>query len=253
MEGLAFTEASIAAWLWVFARVAGWATLDPLLARLPLFLRLMIAAVLAAAFLPSVIPASTIPPFSLAGGWALSLEWLLGALLALVVRIIFAAVEAILVWFGQTATGGLLALTEEQAQYTDPGLHQLAWWLAVLAFLAANGHLLIVNALIQGIANAPVAAMSSAEGAGPLIEGAGWIFAAGFQLSLPLLVFALLLHLSLGIIARTQPGVDMFSTGLALGTLGLLLALTWAVPLIAAGIQQGLEHMQPWLTIGMKH
>lgn len=251
MEGLAFTEAGIAAWLWVFARVAGWATLDPLLARLPLFLRLMIAAVLAAAFLPSVIPASTIPPFSLAGGWALSLEWLLGALLALVVRIIFAAVEAILVWFGQTATGGLLALTEEQAQYTDPGLRQLAGWLALLAFLSANGHLLIVDALMQGIVHMPVATLPSALGASQLIEGAAWMFAAGVQLALPLLVFTLLLHLALAMIARTQPGIDMFSTGLALGTLGMLLALIWAVPLIAVGIQQGVVQMQPWLALGM--
>ena len=251
MQALALSEASIAAWLGVFAMVAGWAMLDPLLARLPLFLRLMLAAVLAAALLPSVIATPIVAPFSLAGGLALSLQWLLGALLALCVRILFAATEAVLVWFGQTASGGLLALTEEQAHYTDPGLRQLAWWLAVLAFLAANGHLLIVDALMQSLSHTPVATLPPAAAARQLIEGAGWIFAAGIQLALPLLVFALLLHLSLAIIARTQPGVDMFSTGLALGALGMLVALTWAVPLIAVGIQQGLVKMQPWLTLGM--
>ena len=246
MDALALSEAGIAAWLTVFARVAGWAMLDPLLARLPMFLRLMVAAVLAAALLPSVNPAPVVSPFSLAGGLALSVQWSLGALLALVVRLIFAASQALLTWFSQTATGGLLALTEEQARYTEPGLRQLAWWLAVLAFLAANGHLLIVNALMQGVAHASVAPLSTV-GVRELIDGAGWIFATGIQLALPLLVFALLLHLSLAIISRTQPGVDMFSAGLAIGALGLLVALTWAVPLIAVGIQQGLMRMQPWL------
>ena len=246
MEVLALSEAGIAAWLPVFARVAGWAMLDPLLARLPLFLRLMVAAVLAAALLPGVHPASGVSPFSLAGALALSMQWSLGALLAVVVRVIFAAAQALLTWFGQTATGGLLALTEEQARYTDPGLRQLAWWLAVLAFLAANGHLLVVNALMQGIAHTGVAP-SSTLGVRELIDAAGWIFATGIQLALPLLVFALLLHLSLAIVARTQPGVDMFSTGLVLGALALLLGLTWAVPLVAVGIQQGLVHMKLWL------
>ena len=248
MEGVALTETAIAAWLLVFARTAGWAMFDPLMARLPLLLRVMVAAVLAAALLPNIISPPVVAPFSLEGGMALGLQCLLGAMLALCVRIIFAAVEAMLAWFSQTASGGLLTLTEEQSEYTNPALRQLAWWVAVLAFLSANGHLLIMNALIQGISHAPLAALPSADGARKVIEGASWIVAAGLQLALPLLVFALLLHLSLAIIARTQPGVDMFSTGLALGTLGMLVALAWSMPLIAAGIQQGLVQMGPWLS-----
>jgi flagellar biosynthetic protein FliR len=109
---------------------------------------------------------------------------------------------------------------------------------------------LIVNALMQGIAHLPVATLSAGVGARQIIEGAGWLFAAGIQIALPLLVFVLLLHLTLAMIARTQPGVDMFSTGLGVGALGLLVALVWGVPLIAAGIQQGLVQMQAWLTLG---
>ena len=251
MDVLVLSDAGIAAWLTVFARVAGWAMLDPLLARLPLSLRLIIAAVLAAALFPSVTSLSTVTPFSLAGLLALTLEWLLGATLALTVRIIFAAMEAMLAWVGQTATGGLLTLTEEQANYTDAGLRQWAWWLAVLAFLSANGHLLIVNALMQSIVQLPVASFLSGVNASQIVEGAAWIFAAGVQIALPLLVFILLIQLSLAIIARTQPGVDMFSSGLAVGALGLLVALVWAVPLIAIGIQQGLEQMQGWLASGI--
>lgn len=248
LEVLAFTQAGMAAWLYVFARVAGWAMLDPLLGRLPVFLRVMFAAVLAAALLPGVAHTQPVSPFSFAGGMALGLEWLLGALMALCVRMIFAAMKAVLVWFGQTATGGLLALTPEQAGCADASLRHLAWWLAVLAFLAANGHLLVINALIKSVSAMPVAALPAPDGIRQVIDGAGWIFAAGIQLALPLLVFALLLHLSLGIVARTQPGVDMFSTGLGLGVLGMLAALIWAVPLIAAGIQHGLVQMQSWLT-----
>jgi flagellar biosynthetic protein FliR len=246
MTVVAFTQSAIAAWLFVFARVAGWAVFDPVLGRLPLFIRLMLAAVLAMALLPTVgVP--RVEPFGLAGGVALALECLLGALLALMIRMLFAATAAILVWAGQTATGGLLALTTEQAEPADRSLRQLAWWLATLAFLAANGHLLAIHAIQQSLIHAPVATLPSADSARQIIEGAGWIFAAGVQLALPLLVFALLLHLALGMLARSQPGVDFFSMGLTLGALGLLAALLWAVPLIALGIEQGLARVQPWL------
>lgn len=251
MDVLALNEAGIAAWLALFARVAGWAMLDPLLARLPMALRLIIAAVLAAALLPSVAAVNPVSPFSLAGWLALTLEWLLGALLALCVRIVFAATQAMLAWVSHGASGGLLTLTEAQTQHSDYALQQWAWWLAVLAFLSANGHLLIVNALIQSIAHLPVATLVSDVNARQIVEGAGWLFAAGLQIALPLLVFVLLIHLSLAIVARTQPGVDMFSTGLTVGALALLVALVWAVPLIAAGIQQGLAQMQGWLRFSL--
>ena len=248
MDVLALSEAGIVAWLAVFARVAGWAMLDPLLARLPMFLRLMIAGVLAAALLPGVTALPAVSPFSLAGLLALTLEWLLGALLALCVRIVFAATQVLLAWISHGATGGLLTLTEEQAQHSETGLRQWAWWLAVLAFLSANGHLLIVNALIQSIVHLPVATLASDVNASQLVEGAGWLFAAGLQIALPLMVFVLLIQLSLAIVARTQPGVDMFSTGLTVGALTLLVALVWVVPLIAALIQQGVVQMQGWLS-----
>ena len=48
------TEASLAVWLFAFARLAGWALFDPLTGRLPLPLRLFIAAVLAAVLAPGL-------------------------------------------------------------------------------------------------------------------------------------------------------------------------------------------------------
>jgi flagellar biosynthetic protein FliR len=248
MAVIAFAQSGIAAWLFVFARLAGWSTLDPVLARLPVLLRLAIAAVLAAALLPSA-GVQRVEPFSLAGGVALALEWLLGALLALAVRMLFAATQAALVWIGQGASGGLLALTDAQAAPANRSLRQLGWWLAVLAFLAANGHLIVIHALQQSLIHAPVATLPSAATIRQLFDGAGWIFAAGFQLALPLLAFALLLQLAFGMLARTQPGVDMLSMGLTLGALGLLAALLWAVPLIALGIEQGLARLQLWLPL----
>ncbi|MBU1263517.1 MAG: flagellar biosynthetic protein FliR [Gammaproteobacteria bacterium] len=240
------SEASLALWLFAFARLAGWAVFDPLTGRLPLLLRLFIAAVLAAVLAPG-LAIDAIDPFSVQGMLALGLEGVWGAALALCVRLVFAAVEAILVWTGHTATGGLLTLTAEQAAPADAAWRALAGWLAAMAFLGASGHLLIVDALRDSFAVMPVAVLPAATDLRQLAEAASWLFATGVQLALPLLALALLIQLALGIVARTTPGLDMFSVGLGIAALGLMAAWVWAVPLVAHGVGLGIEQLAGWL------
>jgi flagellar biosynthetic protein FliR len=240
------SEASVGAWLFVFARVAGWAVFDPLVGRLPVFLRLLLAAVLAAVLAPGVsMPA--LAPFTLPGVLALGLEAVWGAALALCVWLVFAAVAAALTWTGHTATAGLLTLTDAQAAAMDAPWRALAGWLVALAFLGANGHLLVVDALRSSLALMPVAVLPAPSDLAQLGEAGGWLFATGVQLALPLLALALLIQLALAIVARTTPGLDVFSVGLGVAALGLLVVWTWAVPLVARGVDRGIEQLGDWV------
>ena len=240
------SEANLAAWLFAFARLAGWAVFDPLTGRLPLLLRLFMAAVLAAVLTPG-LAIDAVAPFSVAGMLALGMEAVWGAALALCVWLVFAAVAAVLLWTGHTATGGLLTLTAGQAVPADAAWRALAGWLAALAFLGASGHLLVVDALRDSFAAMPAAVLPAAADLRQLAESAGWLFATGAQLALPLLALALLIQLAFGIVARTTPGLDMFSAGLGIAALGLMAAWVWAVPLIAHGVGLGLEQLAGWL------
>ncbi|HWR77947.1 MAG TPA: flagellar biosynthetic protein FliR, partial [Thiobacillus sp.] len=92
-----------------------------------------------------------------------------------------------------------------------------------------------------------IAASHPASDLRQLAEAASWLFATGVQLALPLLALALLIQLAFGIVARTTPGLDMFSVGLGVATLGLMAAWVWAVPLVAHGVGLGLEQLAGWL------
>jgi len=241
------TEAGLSVWLFAFARLAGWTVFDPLIGRLPLLLRLFLAAVLAVVLAPGLMPGTT-APFPVQGLLALSMGATRGAALALCVWLVFAAVSAALVWTGHTATGGLLALTAEQAGSTDAAWRALAGWLAAMAFLAASGHLLIVHALRDSFVAMPVAVLPAAADVRQLAEAGSWLFATGVQLALPLLALALLIQLAFGIVARAVPGLDMFSVGLGLAALGLTAAWVAAVPLLARGVGLGISQLTGWLT-----
>ncbi len=247
MSALPLSEASVGAWLFVFARLAGWTLFDPLTGRLPVSLRLMLAAVLAAVLTPAAAIETTIQPFSVPGLLALGLEVLWGAALALCVWLVFAAATAALAWSGHTATAGLLTLTAEQAAPADAAWRALAGWLAALAFLGASGHLLVVDALRDSLAVMPVALLPAAADLRQLAEAGGWLFATGVQLALPLLALALLVQLAFGIVARTTPGLDMFSAGLGIAALGLMVAWIWAVPLLAQGVGLGIQQLADWI------
>jgi len=240
------TEAGLAAWLFAFARLAGWTVFDPLVGRLPLLLRLFLAAVLAAVLAPGLALGAT-APFTLQGMLALGMEVAWGAALALCVWLVFAAVSAALVWTGHTATGGLLALTAEQAAPADAAWRALAGWLAAMASLGASGHLLVVHTLRDSFAAMPVAILPAATDLRQLAEAGSWLFATGVQLALPLLALALLVQLAFGIVARTTPGLDMVSVGLGVAALGLVAIWIAAVPLLAHGVGVGIEQLTGWL------
>lgn len=239
------TEAALMAWGFAFARLAGWTLFDPLLARLPVAGRLMLAAALAAALAPGLAT----PPASALGAAVLpmlALEVLWGAGLALGVAVVLTLTRLVVLWTGHTATAGLLTLTPQQGETSDAAWRALAGWLAVLAFLGAGGHLLVVAALRESFAVLPVAALPAMEDLRSLVESAGWLFATGAALALPLLALALLVQLAFFVLARTTPGLDMFSMGLGLAAVGLLAAWVVAVPVIARGMSDGLAQMSLW-------
>lgn len=240
------SEAGLAAWPYVFARLAGWTLLDPLTGRLPVALRLLLAAVLALALMPAQTLAAP-PPFTVAGLVALGLEFAWGGALALCVWLVFAAAAAALSWTGHTATAGLMTLTAGQTAPADAAWRALAGWLAAMAFLGASGHLLVVDALRDSFTAMPLAVLPEAATLRQLAEAGAWLFAAGLQLALPLLAFVLLVQLAFALVARTTPGLDMFSAGLGIAGVVLVLAWIWAVPRISQGVASALEQLATWI------
>lgn len=243
---LVLTQPLIETWLFVFARLLGWAAIDPFLGRLPWSLRLLLAGALAWAWVPGQI-APEADPVSAVGLLALASAFLTGAALGFAARLLVAVVETALPYVGLTSGLGLTQVEDGQQGGLDPVLQALAWWLALLAFFSANGHLLVVQAIDASFEAIPAAALPAAASTMNLVEAGSTLLAAALQLSLPLLVLVLLAHLALAILSRTLPGVDGFSVGLTVGTLAMLGGLAMAAPLLVSGFSGLLARLLPQL------
>ena len=216
-------------WLYALARFAGWASLDPVLgaARLPWFLRLGLAGALAAVTPP--LAGQGLEPLSVAGGVALTLEFLLGASFALVLRILLGAAQTALAWGVQSAGWGGYAAYAGAAPASVQLLRRLGFWLALLVFLGANGEALLVHALLKSLSVLPPGQWGLAVPLDAQRLGAAF-FAIALQLALPWLALALMAQMAFAVLARLLPGVDAYAHGYAWLAMVFLFSLAWLLP-----------------------
>lgn len=162
----------------------------------------------------------------------LSGEVLLGAMIGLIGRMVFTAVE-----YGGTVIGyqmGFAAanIFDPQSERQTALISQFQNVFAILIFLAIDGHHVFFQVAIESYKILPPGAFNiSGEAIPYLLELSSRIFYLGIQFSAPILVVLLLSGLILGILARVFPQLNVFllsfplNIGLSFTVIGLTLPL----------------------------
>ncbi len=157
-------------------------------------------------------------------------EVLMGALLALVSRLIFIAIE-----YGANIIGfqmGFAAanIYDPQNQSQLQLISQLQNIFASLIFLIINGHFIIFQAMMRSFEMLPPGKISLAGDAVPyLMQLTSKMFMLGMQFAAPVLAVLLLSNLILGILARVFPQLNVFmlsfpiNISVALGAMAITL------------------------------
>jgi flagellar biosynthetic protein FliR len=110
--------------------------------------------------------------------------------------------------------------------------------LAMLIFVAVDGHLLMISALADSFQALPIGdAPIAGQGWMVLVVGGGQIFASGLMLSLPLVTALLTINLAMGILNRASPQFSIFAVGFPL----TLLAGIWMLQLLMPHLAGFLE------------
>ena len=109
----------------------------------------------------------------------------------------------------------------------------------ILTLLAADGHHDMLTALVQSFQTLPIdSSPVAAAGLRVVVEWAGEIFRAGLMLSMPVVGALLVANVSMGVLTRAAPQLNIFAVGfpvtLGLGFLMLYLSLPLIVPAIEA-------------------
>ncbi len=252
---ISFTSAQWSAWLAAFifplARILAVIASTPLLGdkEVPLQVRIGLGVLLTVIVAPTLQIPAAIDPGSLQGLLMLLEQVLVGVVMGFTVRIIFTAVEMAGEVAGLQMGLGFASFYDPQNASFQPVLAQFLGVIVSLAFLAMDGHLLVLAALADSFQSFPIGtAMLSATGLHTLVSWSGSLFADALQISLPILAALMMTNLALGILTRSAPQLNLFAVGfpitLGMGFLVLALSMPYFRPLIEHFSHAGLSAMQ---------
>jgi flagellar biosynthetic protein FliR len=227
---VSFLPALAATFMLVFARIGTMVMLLPGLGEMsmPVRVRLTVALVLSAMFLPLHRAAYTIDLKEL-GPVLLMLghEIIIGAILGLTARLSISALQvAGAVVAQQMGLGFVTAVDPSQGQQNVIVANFLSM-LGVTLIFATDLHYLVIAALNDSYRLfAPGAAILVGDVASLMTQTVAGAFKVGIQLAAPFLVFGLLFNLGLGLLSRLMPQMQVFFVGLPLSILlGFLILL----------------------------
>ena len=244
----------IVAFFWPFVRMLALISTAPLFSEhaVPRTAKVGLAALLAIVIAPTLGALPSVPLVSAGGFWILIQQVLVGAAMGFSMRLVFAIVQA-----AGEYTGLQMGLSF--ASFFDPTsggqtmvLARLLNVMAMLIFLALDGHLTLIMTLAESFGVLPIADAPLTAGGWYLLASAGsQIFSGGLMLALPIVATLLTLNLAMGILNRVSPQFSIFSVGFPvtlLAGMGMLqILMQYLAPFLAPRFAGGMEFILQFL------
>jgi flagellar biosynthetic protein FliR len=130
-----------------------------------------------------------------------------------------------------------------------PVVGQFYTVLATMLFLILNGHLILVDTLVQSFKTMPIGAFSlQPEKLWQIVLWSKWIFIAALAIALPSITALLLVNVAFGVMTRASPQLNIFAVGfpitILLGFIAILASLPYFVPKFQEILNQAFSFMR---------
>ncbi len=225
-------DALLVLFFYPFVRILAWLMFDPLLGNraAPMRVRVVLALALTMAVAPILPPAPQVALVSGDGLLILLQQIAIGAVLGFSLRIVFAMVEVAGQFMGMQMGLSFATLFDPINGAQTPVASQFLVLTTVLILFAFNGHHLVIEALARSFVEIPVGTTIAASGFVVVAHWAGAMFSTGLHIALPVTAALLATNLTIGMMSRAAPQLNIFAVGfpLTLGAGFLVLYFTLA-------------------------
>lgn len=194
---------------------------------IPMRVKLVLALVMTMIITP-LIPVSA---FNQAGTGEMILavaeQILIGFVMGFILKLVFSAIETGGHLVGQTMGLGFAQMVDPSNGVTIPVISQFYTLLATLMFLALNGHLVMIDILVESFHVLPVMGGKLGQGViWALLESALWLFKGAVLIALPVMTSLLLVNIAFGVVMRSAPQMNIFVIGFPIAImLGFLIIM----------------------------
>lgn len=238
-------------------RVVGFTMVAPIFSTgfVPKRVRLGLSVMIALVVMPNLTPDLHFDPISLAGGLMILQQVMVGVVLGFVMQIIFAAIVNAGQLVGMQMGLGFAQMMDPASGVVVPVVSQFYNLMGVLLFLAMNGHLVLIQVLVDSFSILPVGAGGLPTSAFINIAYFGsWMFSGAIIIALPAILSLLMISVVMGVITKATPQMNIFAVGFAIsiiaGFIIILVTLSSAFPQMARLFGEGFILMRTMLSDG---
>jgi flagellar biosynthetic protein FliR len=248
MQPVLLDASDISQWVarlwWPVLRVGGFVASAPIASEATIPGPVKIALSLGLAFILG--PLAPVPPglsvFSGAGALAAVQEVFIGIAIGMVMRLAFEA----LAFAGQSVSLtmglGFASLVDPAHGAETPVLGQLFTIFGTLAYLAMNGHLVLIGALAMSFRTLPIGGPNVDENLlWSLAEWGARVFETGLLIALPAVIALVIVNLAIGVVTRAAPQLNLFGIGFTITLISGFLVLIVGLDGLMAGISSLLD------------
>ena len=251
---ISFTSAQVDVWIaaffWPFFRILALVATAPFFGArgIPAATKIGFAFLLTILVAPLVGPLPQVPPASGQGLFIVVQQLMIGFAMGLAIRVVFSAIEMAGHIMGLQMGLGFATFFDPQNSAQVPVMGQFLGIVAMLLFLAINGHLLVITALVESFQVLPIGLHPLAsEGWRTLALWGGEIFRGGVMIALPVIAVLMMVNVALAILTRAAPQLNIFAVGfpltLAVGFVVISLSVSYLLPIFSSMIETAIMTM----------
>lgn len=236
---ITFSEAQLVAWLspvlWPFLRVLALFTAMPILSMrvVPVRVRIALAFLIAVAAQPMLAGQPLVAINSPQALGAVLQQVGIGLMMGFAVRLVFAAVELAGEVVGLQMGLNFAAFFDPASNAQVSAVSRLLGTVSMLLFIAVNGHLMVLMAVIRSFEAFPVDGhILDTLARVQLYQLGADLFASALWIALPMIGLLLFVNLTLGIVSRVAPQMNAFAVGFPVTLVMGLIGLTATLPMM---------------------
>lgn len=229
----------VSAFVWPFVRITAVMLVAPVFGarNVNVRARLALGFLLALVIAPQLDPVPKVDPLSLAGLVVALHQVLIGVSMGFVLQMVFSALtqagESIALSMGL----GFASAMDPVGGVQVPMVSQYLVILSTLIFLALNGHLVLIELLLRSFQTLPISADGvSTDLLWAIVSFGSTMFGAAVLVALPAVASLLLVNLSMGVVTRAAPQLNIFAVGFPVTLMAGFIIILLTLPSLPARI-----------------
>ena len=230
--------------IWPMGRIGGLILAVPVLSAVLIPSRIKIIFVMALSWVcaPFVAPELSFIHFQASYIGYMMQEIFLGVLMGFALQLVF----QVFVLGGQIismqAGLGFAVMVDPSSKASVPLIGQFYMMMTTLIFLTLNGHLAILDAVMNSFKIMPIGQIAAEQGmVWKVIMFSGWMFKEAVLISIPAILSLLIVSLAFGIMTRVAPQLNIFSLGFPITLIMGMAIIKIGLPSVAGQIVESIE------------